>query len=315
MGILDKVVKIEKRIEKLASRKDAVVTPIEIRQAILDDIEGHVQPAGRGRRVFPYDEIAIEVLSSGGRKAPGTTRTGTLPAPGRAELEAVLDPEQGLTDAIGERLREAGCDRVGRLHVSVKVVSKRRAEWQPGVLFHVSDARGDAASAPSRLRTPALPPEGVEARRASSRPVVPAEARKARAPHEEGQEAPGTRHAQLSVVEGEATRKAYALTGERTNIGRLAEVTDKHRRIVRRNQIVFLDVDTEANQTVSRAQAHIRFTPPDEYRLYDDHSSYGTRIARDGRMIELPSGSPRGVKLQSGDEIYFGRARVVFQLK
>ncbi len=129
------------------------------------------------------------------------------------------------------------------------------------------------------------------------------------------QDAGPARPAQIVVIEGSATKKAYTVSGERTNIGRLAEVTDKHRRVVRRNQIVFLDADTETNQTVSRAQAHIRFSPPAEYRLFDDHSSYGTRIVRGGRMIELPSGSPRGAKLQAGDEIYFGRARVVFQIK
>ena len=121
--------------------------------------------------------------------------------------------------------------------------------------------------------------------------------------------------AHIVIVEGNATKKTYALAGERTNVGRLAEVTDRHQRVVRRNQVVFLDDAAETNQTVSRAQAHITFNPPDEYRLFDDHSSYGTRILRDGRMIELPSGSPRGARLQAGDEIYFGRARAVFQVK
>jgi hypothetical protein len=71
-------------------------------------------------------------------------------------------------------------------------------------------------------------------------------------------DAASLRQAQLVVLEGEATKKAYTLSGERTNVGRLAEVSDKHRRVVRRNQVVFLDADTETNQTVSRAQAHIR---------------------------------------------------------
>jgi hypothetical protein len=277
MGILDKVVRIEKRLEKLAARKDAAATPIEIRRAILDNVEEQVRPAGRSRQVFPYDRLTIEVLARRRETAAGTAKAA---APERAELEAVLSPEDGLIDAIRERLQEAGCDRVGRLDVSVRVVSKPRPEWKPGALFQVTYQRSEAAGpAPAAMDTASL------------------------------------RQAQLVVLEGDATKKAYTLSGERTNVGRLAEVSDKHRRVVRRNQVVFLDADTETNQTVSRAQAHIRFTPPAEYRLFDDHSSYGTRIMRNGRMIELPSGSPRGVQLRAGDEIHFGRARVLFQVK
>jgi hypothetical protein len=210
-------------------------------------------------------------------------------SPARAELEAVLNPEDGLVDAIRERLQEAGCDRVGRLEVSVKVIGKARPDWKPGASFQVTYQRSEAANAP------AAPPAPAGPRTRASKTAIP-------------------RQAQLVVLEGDATKKAYLLSGERTNIGRLAEVADKHRRVVRRNQVVFLDADNETNQTVSRAQAHIRFAPPAEFRLYDDHSSYGTRILRDGRMIDLPSGSPRGVKLQPGDEIYFGRARVLFRM-
>ncbi len=276
MSILDKVVKIEKRLEKLAERKGATPTPIEIRRAILDDVEEQVRPAGRSRRVFPYDRVTIEVLEGAGA--------------GRAELQAVLSPDEGLTDAIRDRLKEAGCDRVGRIDVSLKVLRKTPPAWQSGAVFGVTYERTEA----SGKAAPPAASGGAELARpaATARPL-----------------------AQIVVLEGDAAKKVYALSGDCTNVGRLSEVTDKHRRVVRRNQVVFRDVDTEANQTVSRAQAHIAFTPPDQYRLFDDRSSYGTRILRGGRTIELPAGSPRGVKLQPGDEIHFGRARVLFQVK
>ncbi len=294
MSILDKVVKLEKRIEKLAERKNAPVTALEIRRAILDDLEEQVTPAGRSRRVFPYNRIAIEVLGTADTQAAKSTtaRRVARPAlPSAAELRAVLHADAGFVDAIRERLQQAGCDRVGPLDVSVSVLRKARPDWKAGIVFRVAYDRTEAAGAP---------PSASRERAAAPSPAPAA-----------GE----ARAAQIVVMEGETTKKAYTLSAERTNIGRLAEVTDKHRRIVRRNQIVFLDADSETNQTVSRAQAHINFTPPAEYRLFDDHSSYGTRIARAGRMIEIPSGSPRGAKLQSGDEIYFGRARVIFQIK
>jgi hypothetical protein len=265
MGLLDKVVSFEKRLEKLAARRGASVAPIEMRRASLDDVEEHVTAAGRSRRVFPYDRIAVEVLP---------------PADDRAAFEAVLNPDEGFTQAVRERLAESGCERVGRLTIGVKVLRKPRPGWPEGVRFQVTYERGEA------------PPAAKE-------PVAAAP----------------TAAAHLVVVEGEAGENHYSLSAECTNIGRLEAVTDNDRRIVRRNQVVFLDTEGETNQTVSRAQAHIRFTPPAEYRLFDDHSAYGTRIIRQGKTIDLPSGSPRGVKLRNGDEIYFGRARVLFRIE
>jgi hypothetical protein len=275
MSIIDKVVKLEKRLEKIAARKDVPQSPLEIRRAVLDDIEEHVQPAGRARRVFPYDRLAIEVLVT-----PDT----------RAAITAVMDPDEGLVDAVRERLREAGCERVGQLQVAVKTVRKPKAEWAERP-FNVTYARSDT------------PPRRAEAAAVAERVGEAAAA------------TVGAQVGQLLIIEGEATRKTYALTAARTNVGRLAEVTDRQRRVVRRNQVVFVESEGETNRTVSRAQAHITLAAPGDYRLHDDRSSYGTRIVRDGKMIELPSGSPRGVKLQPGDEIYFGRARAQFVMK
>lgn len=121
--------------------------------------------------------------------------------------------------------------------------------------------------------------------------------------------------AQIHVLKGEATRRTYPLAGQRTNIGRLAEVADKDTRVVRRNHVVFTERDDSINGTVSRAHAHITVTLSGEYRLFDDRSSYGTRVFREGRTIALPSGSPRGTRLQPGDEIYVGQACLRFDVK
>ncbi|RPJ62408.1 MAG: FHA domain-containing protein [Acidobacteria bacterium] len=111
-------------------------------------------------------------------------------------------------------------------------------------------------------------------------------------------------------MKGSATRKTFPLTGDRVNVGRLAEVLDRDRRVIRRNQVAFDESDDAVNQTVSRAHAHIRISPSGECRLFDDRSSYGTRIFRGGQTISLPPTSQRGTKLKDGDEIYFGQACV-----
>ncbi len=118
--------------------------------------------------------------------------------------------------------------------------------------------------------------------------------------------------ARLTIVKGKAEAAEYTLEKVRTNLGRLAELTDSEQRVVRRNDVVFEEGGDEANATVSRKHANIRLTDGD-YRICDEGSEFGTRVFRDGRTIEVPAGNRRGEKLRSGDEIYLGRARLLFE--
>jgi hypothetical protein len=117
----------------------------------------------------------------------------------------------------------------------------------------------------------------------------------------------------LVVIKGQAEHPEYEIAKPRTNIGRLAELTDAEQRVVRRNDIVFQEGADEANGTVSRKHAHIRLDAG-EYRICDDGSEFGTRVFRDGRPIEVPAGNRRGEKLRGGDEIYLGRACLRFEV-
>lgn len=125
---------------------------------------------------------------------------------------------------------------------------------------------------------------------------------------------PAAAPARLIVSRGKANQESFSLDKPRINIGRLAELTDSRQRVVRRNDVVFEEGADEANATVSRSHAHIRYeNEATEYRICDDSSEYGTRIFRDGRSIEVPSGSKRGERLSNGDEIYLGRACLRFE--
>jgi len=115
----------------------------------------------------------------------------------------------------------------------------------------------------------------------------------------------------LVITKGKADKSEYALDKARVNIGRMAEVTDSEQRVVRRNDVVFLDGD-DANATVSRKHAHIRLEDG-AYRICDDASEYGTRVFRDGRAIDVPPGDRRGERLRPGDEVFFGRASARFE--
>ena len=117
----------------------------------------------------------------------------------------------------------------------------------------------------------------------------------------------------LKVIKGRATRKRLEVQAERINIGRHEEVSDRDRRLVRRNQCVFVEGEP-LSDTVSRAHAHIRCALGGECRLRDDDSAYGTRIVRAGQTIEVLPTNTRGVRLQSGDELHLGRAIVRFDI-
>ena len=125
--------------------------------------------------------------------------------------------------------------------------------------------------------------------------------------------AEASKPARLVIVKGKTEHDEYSLHRARTNIGRLPELTDSDHRVIRRNDVVFEEGATNDNSTVSRKHAHIRFENG-EYRLCDDESEFGTRVFRDGRAIDVPSGNRRGEKLRPGDEIYLGRACLRFEI-
>lgn len=67
-------------------------TPLELLHACLDRVEGLVQPAGRGRRVFPYHRLVVTIRQPQGDRAP---------------LEAVF---ADLDARVRERLAELNCE-------------------------------------------------------------------------------------------------------------------------------------------------------------------------------------------------------------
>lgn len=116
----------------------------------------------------------------------------------------------------------------------------------------------------------------------------------------------------VKILEGAAASADLILQGNVVNVGRSKDVVDAMGRIVRRNQLCFPeDLSPDLNSTVSRAHATLRCNAAEgEWRLFDDGSSMGTAVFRNGVRIEVPAHASRGVGLRSGDEIYFGSVRV-----
>ena len=70
-----------------------------------------------------------------------------------------------------------------------------------------------------------------------------------------------------------------------------------------------IDTVDGITETVGRAHARLRFdAATGDYRLFDEGSSNGTSVVRDGDVIVVHRRDPRGVRVRSGDEIQVGRA-------
>ncbi len=118
--------------------------------------------------------------------------------------------------------------------------------------------------------------------------------------------------ARIVTTTGISSALQFELNRPRVNLGRESEVVDSLGRTIRRNDLYFVENAHEANASVSRSHAHIRFEAGD-WRIYDDGSSIGTSIVREGRLIAVPAHASRGVALRAGDEIYLGQVRLRFE--
>ena len=189
----------------------------------------------------------------------------------RARFAGVLDGIPSLRERIVARLRDAGCE-VPSLQVRVVYVAQPEPVWDTPE-FHVDFDR-------AHVTGPAQPEDTP------------------------------LRELTLTLVHGSADQTTWALTLDRVNLGRCAEVRDRRNHLIRTNHVVFTDGAGPINETVSRCHAHIdRGESPGDYRLFDDRSAHGTTIVRIGKTIGVPAGS-RGVRLQEGDEIILGEARL-----
>lgn len=237
--------------------------PIEIVHAVIEAATEEVQPSGRGRRVFPFNELTLTIL------APSRDV--------RARFEAVLADGPSLRDRIASGLASAGC-AVNDLEVTVKYDSQARKGWRHPE-FHLEFARA--------ARNPILSPEP----------------------------APTSARVEATVLNGAAERRTYVLPARsRIDIGRCVEVRDSHHRLIRTNHIAFVEGSNDVNRTVSRRHAHISYDQSlQSFRLHDDGSEHGTSIVRNGRNLPVLRGA-RGVRLESGDEIVLGEARLSFRV-
>ena len=188
----------------------------------------------------------------------------------RARFDTVVQGPPSLRERIAGRLESAGVAKVSPA-VDVAYVAKALASWS-NPRFDVEFIREDQPA-------PVAVPRSV--------PTL-----------------------KLSVLRGKASHRAYTFTGGRIDLGRRVEVLDARHRVVRTNHVAFAEDGDDANGSVSRRHAHIIYDPGGgDYRLLDDRSAHGTGIVRHGKTIAVHPG-PRGVRLEDGDELMLGQAKL-----
>jgi hypothetical protein len=229
--------------------------------------------------VLDRAEQQIQEIGRGRRVFPfNVVRVHVVAAPKekevRARMAAVVDGPPTLAERLVERLRSAGC-AVKDVATEVVFARARGADW-PSADFHVEFDQLTVATP-----APPLDPTPIE--------CVPIK---------------------LTVLKGAAAQRIYVFKGGRIDIGRRSEVFDQRQRLIRTNHVAFLDEGEDQNASVSRRHAHIDYNEAQAcYRLWDDRSVHGTCIIRNGRTIRVPPGA-RGIRLEAGDEVVLGAARL-----
>lgn len=239
---------------------DREAAPIEIREAIVEDIEQRVESAGADRRVLPYNRITVTIL------APDK--------PSRLRLQAAL---AGVQESVTARLAEIRCAVPAAFAIEMRYITRPPAAWAPQqrVAF-TYDHRASSEVPTTELTEPA--------------------------------------RLRITIARGQATHASYTFAESHIRIGRSAQPIDGLGR-PRTNQVVFLEDGDDHSRTVGRAHASIRYdNARREYRLFDDGSHNGTRVMRDGVLLEVKPHDPMGVTLRSGDEIQVGTAALRVQI-
>jgi hypothetical protein len=252
-------------------------SPLEIRRAILDDVESHVVAVGEGRRIFPHNLLRVHLRVAGPEE--------------RVRFEAVVREGWDLEREIAGRLAEIGCPLPPGFELHVDLDEEEHPRFAER-RFYVEYLNGEVPStagttAPVATSSPTGAPTSVPGGAPAERPRL-----------------------ELTVLKGVATQRVYEVEGPRAFLGRLEEVVDSDGRVRRRNDVAFLEVG-EINSTVSREHARIAWDAEGGgYWLRAEQNASGTRIYRGGRTIDVSAHDRRGVRLQPGDEVYLGRACV-----
>ena len=218
-------------------------------------------------------EARTQPIGGGRRALPDTCVKVKVFAKDAADERALQVGLAALRDKALARLRELQCDVPEGFRVEIGFARRRPASWPPDQPMSIEfEAAPAAAPAPGG----------------------------------------GAAHAQpalvLTIIRGRAAAASYTLREPAVRVGRSASPIDDRGR-ARHNHVAFTEDDDAHSRTVGRGHCEIRYDRADgAYRIFDERSANGTRIVRDGQVIDVPPRDPFGVAIRAGDELQFGTA-------
>jgi hypothetical protein len=149
MDIIRNLQKLEsdlaRRIDEATHRvaPSSLREPLEIVHAIVDIVEKRIEPSGRGKYVFPFNQIRVCIASDS--------------AETRARFEAVFEAAPTLRERILERIEASGCEQ-SHLSFSIGYADTAEVHWTTP-FFDVEFERLDVlppSSAPRQSASPSL---------------------------------------------------------------------------------------------------------------------------------------------------------------
>ena len=111
---------------------DQEAAPLEVRQAIIEDIEQRIESVGADRRVLPFNRITVTMLAAD--------------KPARLRLQAALS---GLQESIVGRLTEIRCVIPPGFAVETRYITRPAAAWAPQQRLAFTYDQRDASDLPS----------------------------------------------------------------------------------------------------------------------------------------------------------------------
>jgi hypothetical protein len=123
---------ILKRIRHWVRPWEMGTEPMEVRRAVLDEIDGRVVAAGGGRRIFPYNHVRVQLLTGSPEE--------------RSMLEGVVREGWDLEGEVRRRMREHGAELPSGFTLEIGYTEEAGPEFG-GRHYHVNYERTEEESA------------------------------------------------------------------------------------------------------------------------------------------------------------------------
>jgi pSer/pThr/pTyr-binding forkhead associated (FHA) protein len=266
----------------LDNARELAQTLVEkINRVINPPLSSDARPLDLQQAILEAIEARTQPAGGGRRQMPdgyvGVRIVAKDPAEERA-MRAALD---GIRELAATRLRELQCRVPQSFRIDVAYVRRRPASWTPDQPLAIEfEAAAPAPAGAGPQPADAAQPDLI-----------------------------------LTIVRGRASADSYTLREPAVRVGRSeAPVDDRGR--ARLNHVAFTEDDDAHSRTVGRGHCEIRYDRAGgEYRIFDERSANGTRIVRDGHVIEVPAQDPFGIAIRSGDELQFGTAAARVEIR